>query len=61
MFRSKFVAGLKSAFRTGTLQFTTRRTGDLYLLLRLLFRHDWLVYAKRPFGRPEHALRYLSA
>jgi hypothetical protein len=29
--------------------------------LRTLFRHDWVVYAKRPFGGPEHVLRYLSA
>jgi putative transposase len=29
--------------------------------LRLLFRHDWVVYSKRPFGGPEHALRYLGA
>ena len=29
--------------------------------LRPLFRQDWVVYAKRPFGGPEHALRYLSA
>ena len=28
--------------------------------LRLLFLHDWVVYAKRPFGGPEHALRYLG-
>src|SRR5208283_419552 len=27
----------------------------------LLFRHDWVVYSKRPFGGPEHALRYLGA
>ena len=26
--------------------------------LRPLFRHDWVVYYKRPFGGPEHALRY---
>ncbi|MGB9203234.1 MAG: transposase, partial [Terriglobales bacterium] len=29
--------------------------------LRLLFRHDWVVYCKPPFGGPEHALRYLGA
>ena len=29
--------------------------------LRVLFRHDWVVYAKRPSGGPEHALRYLGA
>jgi hypothetical protein len=26
-----------------------------------LFRHDWVVYSKPPFGGPEHALRYLGA
>jgi hypothetical protein len=29
--------------------------------LRALFRHDWVVYSKRPFRGPEHALRYLCA
>jgi hypothetical protein len=66
VFRGKFVAGLKTAFHQGTLQFL----GDLTPLreprtfaswLRLLFRHDWVVYSKRPFGGPEHALRYLGA
>jgi Putative transposase/Transposase zinc-binding domain len=66
VFRGKFVAGLSSAFREGTLQFH----GHLLPLaephafaswLRLLFRHDWVVYAKPPFGGPEHALRYLGA
>jgi hypothetical protein len=27
----------------------------------VLFRHDWVVYSKRPFGGPEHVLRYLGA
>jgi hypothetical protein len=66
VFRGKFVAGLKNAFQAGTLQFhgnlaplTARGTFTAWL--RLLFRHDWVVYSKRPFGGPEHALRYLSA
>lgn len=29
-------------------------------MLRPLFRSDWVVYSKRPFGGAEHALRYLS-
>src|SRR5882757_815964 len=29
--------------------------------LRVLFRHDWVVYSKRPFGGPKHVLRYLGA
>jgi hypothetical protein len=65
VFRGKFVAGLKSAFHTGTLQFygnlaPLAAQGTFTSWLRLLFRHDWVVYAKRPFGGPEHALLYLS-
>ena len=26
-----------------------------------VFRHDWVVYSKHPFGGPEHVLRYLGA
>ena len=29
-------------------------------MLRPLFRSDWVVYAKRPFGGAEHVLRYLG-
>jgi len=66
VFRGKFVAGLKTAFQTGTLQFH----GHLLPLaeprafaswLRVLFRHEWVVYSKRPFGGPQHVLRYLGA
>ena len=28
--------------------------------LRPLFREDWVVYAKPPFGGPEHVLNYLA-
>jgi hypothetical protein len=66
VFRGKFVAGLQAAFHSGDLHFH----GTLLHLaeprafrawLRTLYRHDWVVYAKRPFGGPEHALRYLGA
>ena len=66
VFRGKFVAGLRNAFHRGELQFH----GELLPLahprafaawLRVLFRHDWVVYSKPPFGGPEHALRYLGA
>ena len=66
VFRGKFTDGLKAAFLDGTLQFH----GSLMHLaeprafrawLRTLFRHHWVVYAKRPFGGPEHVLRYLGA
>ena len=66
VFRGKFVAGLRNAFHRGELQFH----GSLLPLaeprafaawLRVLFRHDWVVYSKQPFGGPEHVLRYLGA
>jgi hypothetical protein len=66
VFRAKFAAGLKTAFREGKIEFQ----GHLVPLaeprtfaswLSLLFRHHWVVYAKRPFGGPEHALHYLGA
>jgi len=66
VFRGKFVAALRDAFAAGQLGFH----GNLTFLaqpktfsawLRQLFRHDWVVYAKRPFGGPEHVLRYLGS
>jgi hypothetical protein len=66
LFRGKFIAGLKQAFRDGKLQFH----GQLAYLqeprsftawLRCLFLHNWIVYSKPPFGGPEHVLRYLGA
>jgi hypothetical protein len=65
IFRGKFVAALKQAFRDGQLNFH----GDLKLLaqtktfaawLRPLYRQDWIVYLKRPFGGPEYVLQYLG-
>jgi hypothetical protein len=66
VFRGKFVAGLKSAFHAGTLQLhgnlvPLREPRAFATWLRLLFRHDWVVYSKPPFGGAEHALRYLGA
>ena len=66
VFRGKFVAGLKAAFHARTLQFhgSLRHLAESRTFaswLRTLFRQDWVVYAKRPFGGPQHALRYLGA
>ena len=65
VFRGKFVDALKQAFRDGQLRFE----GDLTLLaqpkifaawLRPLYRLDWIVYLKLPFGGPEFVLQYLD-
>jgi hypothetical protein len=65
IFRGKFVDALEQAFQNGQLRFE----GDLKLLaqhkifaawLRPLYRQDWVVYLKRPFGGPEYVLHYLG-
>jgi len=65
VFRGKFVAGLRQAFHNGQLRFpgklasfTHRKTFAAWL--RPLFRKDWVVYAKPPFGGPEYVLQYLG-
>jgi len=65
VFRGKFVAALKRAFRQNELAFPGSLqplAGEkaFYAFLRPLFRQDWVVYAKRPFGGPEHVLHYLA-
>jgi len=65
VFRGKFTEALKQAFQNGQLHFPT----ELKLLaepkifaswLRPLYRQDWVVYLKRPFGGPQYVLRYLG-
>jgi Putative transposase/Transposase zinc-binding domain len=65
VFRGKFVAGLRQAFQNDQLHFH----GNLAALaqpktfaawLRPLFRKEWVVYAKPPFGGPEYVLQYLG-
>jgi Putative transposase len=65
VFRGKFVADLKQAFRDGLLNFhgslTPLAQPKIFTSwLRPLFRKDWVVYAKRPFGGPEYVPQYLG-
>jgi Putative transposase/Transposase zinc-binding domain len=65
IFRGKFVAGLKQAFQSSRLHFPGNlaplaRPKTFAAWLRLLFRKDWVVYAKPPFGGPQCVLQYLG-
>ena len=65
LFRGKFVAGLRRAFRQHALAFhgecqSLAQEKAFMAFLRTLFRQDWVVYAKAPFGGPEHVLQYLA-
>ena len=65
VFRGKFIAGLKQAYSEGKLCLA----GDMQCLadkkaflsfLRVLHQHQWVVYAKPPFGGVNHVLNYLA-
>jgi hypothetical protein len=65
VFRGKFVAGLKRAFRRKELVFfgsclPLAAEQAFHTFVRTLFREDWVGYAKQPFGGPEHVLHYLA-
>jgi hypothetical protein len=65
LFRGKLLAFLKQAFRRGELHCSgstanLAEPSQFYSLLRLLRHKQWVVYAKPPFGGPEHVLKYLA-
>src|SRR6266853_31391 len=65
VFRRKFVIALKRNFRQGKLGFhgalkPLAHPKAFSAWLRTLFRHNWHVYAKPPFGDAEQAVRYLG-
>jgi hypothetical protein len=65
VFRGKFVAGLRRAFRHRKLRFhgpiaALSEPKRFASFLRTVFRQDWVVYAKPAFGGPTQVLRYLG-
>jgi len=65
VFRGKFVSSLREAFQRNKLVFhgtcqPLSQDKAFAAFLRTLFRQDWVVYAKPPFGGPEHVLQYLA-
>jgi hypothetical protein len=65
VFRGKFVAGLRRAHHkklltcAGSIQHLADAK-HFASFLRVLFRQDWIVYAKPAFGGPEQVIRYLG-
>jgi hypothetical protein len=65
VFRGKFIAGLRRAFRNHQLHFfgeclPLSKEENFAGFLHTLFRQEWVVYAKPPFGGAEHVLHYLA-
>jgi len=65
VFRGKFVDFLKQAFLQGHLRFFGKlechaEPAQFEQLIDAAVRHEWVVYAKRPFGGPTQVLKYLA-
>jgi hypothetical protein len=59
VFRGKFIDLLKRAWRAGELR-GIENDSSFARLIDASVRHDWVVYAKPPFGGPEQVLKYLA-
>jgi hypothetical protein len=65
VFRSKYLDALGRVYRQGQLAFTDathtwREPKGFKRLVDSLFKQDWVVYAKAPFGSAEHVVSYLG-
>jgi len=65
VFRDKFVDGLEQAYLANKISFygkcqTLADREAFAAFLNTLSDQDWVVYAKPPFGGPEHVLQYLA-
>lgn len=65
LFRGKFLALLRRAFQRGQLTFhgglaELAEPRAFQNMVRQAYRQGWVVYAKRPFGSPQHLLQYLA-
>ncbi len=65
LFRGKFLAELRSAYRNNELRLSgsvesLADPAHFRELLTTLYRQNWVVYAKRPFGGAAQVYRYLG-
>lgn len=65
VFRGKFVDSLRKAYKRDELDLdgsleSLRDPTNFTAFLRILFRKNWVVYAKPAFGGPTQVLRYLG-
>jgi hypothetical protein len=65
VFRGKYLDGLRKLFAADQLNLSGRWQAltdpqAFACFLTPLYRKDWVVYAKRPFGGPQQVLKYLA-
>jgi hypothetical protein len=57
VFRGKFLEGFIALWTAGKIDLSEH---DSRKLVREAKKHDWVVYAKKPFGGPQQIVRYLG-
>jgi hypothetical protein len=65
LFRGKFLAGMRQAYEHGELKLTGKLAAltqqvTFEKLLTSLYKRDWIVYAKSPFGGAKQVYQYLG-
>lgn len=65
LFRGKFLHHLRNLYQQGQLEFHGQAAAleadkPFNQLLTALYKNEWVVYAKRPFGGPEQVIKYLG-
>ena len=65
LYRGKFLHRLRDLYRAGELAFhgqaeSLESEKAFQKLLRGLYRSEWVVFAKRPFGGPQQVVQYLG-
>jgi len=65
LFRGKFLHSLLDAFKKGELEFHgqlafLKKASEFRAHLAPLYKKDWFVYSKPPFGGPPQVLKYLA-
>jgi predicted RNA-binding Zn-ribbon protein involved in translation (DUF1610 family) len=65
VFRGKFLAGVQKAYDEGRLEFggtcaKIEERAAFARWMKTLYRNNWVVYAKPPFGGPEQVFNYIG-
>jgi hypothetical protein len=65
VFRGKFLAAIKTAYKNKQLKFegeikSLNQSGNFKNLIDILYKKDWVVYAKEPFKNASGIIKYLG-
>jgi hypothetical protein len=60
LFRGKLMAELHALFKEGRLTMNRSMVRTHFLIKDILYKKEWVVYAKKAFGGPDQVLEYLG-